>query len=160
MGSRIARSIARRGSPRARPPTTSAPALLEATLAHHLTLDLAPAAAIEVPPELSREDAAALLVVAVEHLRRSRDLLVARYELFLESTRRPALAADLGAARARFAELAESTVAATGCRDPRAHGRQLVACVDGLLLDGVLGGPTALTPGEVEEAIGRLLACC
>ena len=31
---------------------------------------------------------------------------------------------------------------------------------DGLLLDGVLGGPTALTPGEVEEAIGRLLACC
>lgn len=135
-------------------------ALLDATLAHHLSLDLAPTAEIDVPAAMSKADAVALLVAAVEHLRRSDDLLVARYELFLESTRREALAAELGEARGRFRELAERVVAATGCSEPAMHGRQLVACVDGLLLDGILGGAGGLKPGEVEGAIARLFESC
>lgn len=135
-------------------------ALLEATLAHHLALDLEPAAELEVAPTLTGAEATTLLAAAVVHLQRSRDLLVARYELFLESTRRPALAAELGPARARFAELAERVLAATGCDHPVRHGRQLVACIDGLAFDGVLGGPAALTNAEVEETIARLLADC
>lgn len=135
-------------------------ALLEATLAHHLALDLEPAAALEVAPALSDREATALLVAAVAHLQRSRDLLVARYELSLESTRRPALSAQLSAARARFVELAERILVATGCDRSSRHGRQLVACIDGLAFDGVLGGPAALDADEIEDTIARLLASC
>lgn len=135
-------------------------ALLEATLAHHLALDLEPTADLEVAASLSSAEAAELLTAAVVHLQRSRDLLVARYELFLESTRRPALAAELGAARARFATLAERVLTASGCEHPRLHGRQIVACIDGLAFDSVLGGHASLTAAEVEEAIARLLASC
>lgn len=135
-------------------------ALLEATLAHHLALDLEPAAALDVAPALSNAEATALFVAAVAHLQRSRDLLVARYELSLESTRRPALAAELSASRARFVALAERVLIATGCDQPGRHGRQLVACIDGLAFDGVLDGPAALNTDETEDAIARLLASC
>ncbi len=139
-------------------------ALLEAALRRHLELDLG-APPERLPPigsELSTATARNLVLAAIERILEpsSRTLLIARYELFLEATRRPSLHAELDSARGRFVDLAEGVLAGSGCSHPRLHAAQLVACVDGLLLDQVLAGRTSLDRGGIEDAVDRLLATC
>lgn len=136
-------------------------ALLEAALARHVELDLA-GAADPGDVRLTREQARAGIVAALRHALGAGDraLLVARYELFLESTRRPALKAELSRARERFVVTAERTLAATGCASPEVHGAQLVAVLDGLLLDQLLAAESALDDAAIAELVDRLLASC
>ena len=138
-------------------------ALLEATLAHHAARDLRAAGAegAESPQRISRRQARDAIIAAAERiLRPDERALVARYELFLEASRRPALHAELSRARARFVAAAERILAASGCERPGAHGAQLVACLDGLLLDQVIATPTSLGRDGIADAVDRLLAAC
>jgi DNA-binding transcriptional regulator YbjK len=130
-------------------------ALLAAAVRRHAELD--------APPGLADGLSQAELVLAmIEHIAAParRALLVARYELFLESTRREALHAELSAARERFVAMAAVLLKAGGCEHPRAHAAQLVAVVDGVLVDQLLAADSALDRVAIEELVQRLLVTC
>jgi DNA-binding transcriptional regulator YbjK len=129
-------------------------ALLAAVVQRHVEHD--------IPPGDPPADIAELVLAMVTHIAAParRALLVARYELFLESTRRPALHAELEAARARVVAMAETVLNARGCAHPHAHAAQLVAVVDGILVDQLLGADSALDADAVRDVVGRLLATC
>jgi DNA-binding transcriptional regulator YbjK len=139
-------------------------ALLEGALRAHVEMDLPPGGD---PSELrnaslTRTQAVDLFVAAVDRILepRTRDLLVARYELMLEATRRDHLRREFGTARGRFVELTEGVLLATGCESPRSHAVQLVALMDGLLVDQLIAAESALDRAGIRQAIERLLASC
>jgi AcrR family transcriptional regulator len=68
-----------------------------------------------------------------------RDLLIARYELSLESTRRPELEAALVAGGARVRAAVAAGMRAAGLDHPEQRANDLVACIDGLAFDEVAG---------------------
>ena len=68
-----------------------------------------------------------------------RERLLARWELALESTRRPELGAALQAAGARVRERVAVTMSALGIADPERRAHDLVACLDGLAFDQLAG---------------------
>jgi Tetracyclin repressor-like, C-terminal domain len=63
-----------------------------------------------------------------------RERTLARYELTLESTRRPALRARLMSHGAAFRVMAEQTLTSAGAGDAKRRARTLVAYLDGLIL--------------------------
>ena len=65
--------------------------------------------------------------------------LLARWELALESTRRPELGAALQAAGARVRERVAATLAALDIAEPERRAHDLVACLDGLAFDQLAG---------------------
>jgi DNA-binding transcriptional regulator YbjK len=139
-------------------------ALLSAALRRHVELELPASGELEETPalSLSRDQAKGVILAGVDYILepRRRALLAARYELVLESTRRPALKRDFEAARERFVRLAETLLRASGCSSPRPHAVQLVALIDGLLLDQLLATSFALDRKGIEQAIERQLATC
>ncbi|WBB60845.1 TetR family transcriptional regulator [Streptomyces sp. WMMC500] len=66
-------------------------------------------------------------------LTRHRTLLVARYELALEATRRPELRAIYDRAGATFGDAAHGLLAAWGSADPERHAQDLIAWTDGMM---------------------------
>jgi DNA-binding transcriptional regulator YbjK len=139
-------------------------ALLTAALRRHIELDLPPDADLAEVPDLSltREQAGEIAIAGVDHILQPdrRALLAARYELVLESTRRGALHREFESARERFIGLVEALLRATGCSTPRRHAVQLVAVIDGILLDQLLATEAALDRSGIEEAVNRQLASC
>jgi DNA-binding transcriptional regulator YbjK len=137
-------------------------ALLAAALAMHVELDLGPAGEVIVGPlePLERTRARALILAGLWHVLGDRTLLLARYELVLEASRRQALHAELSEARARFVSLAEAVLEASGCESPRAHAIQLVACLDGILMDQLIDADAALDREAIEQLLDRLLDSC
>lgn len=83
-----------------------------------------------------------------------RDRALARYELTLESTRRPELREEMMKYGSMFRMMAETTLAAAGASDPVRQGRALVACIDGLVLHQL----TRVGAGEFDES--DLRAAC
>ncbi|MDR3082438.1 MAG: TetR family transcriptional regulator C-terminal domain-containing protein [Streptomyces sp.] len=79
-------------------------------------------------------------------LTRNRELMLARYELALEATRRPELRQYFDAAGARFRDQAIALVTAMGSTDPARHALSLVAWVDGLMFSCVAGSFSADVP--------------
>lgn len=142
----------------------SRPALLAAALRRHVELDLPPALSPDGVRglELSREQAKSLLLAAIDHVLEpdGRPMLVARYELMLESTRRPELHDEFRFARERFVGLAEGVLRASGCSSPRDHARQMIALFDGIALDQLLAADSALDHAGIERAIERQLETC
>ncbi|GAB1509041.1 TetR/AcrR family transcriptional regulator [Actinophytocola sp. KF-1] len=69
-----------------------------------------------------------------------RERTLARYELTLESTRRPELRAKMVEHGSRFRVMAETTIAAAGASDPERRGRTLVAYLDGLAMHHLTRG--------------------
>jgi DNA-binding transcriptional regulator YbjK len=67
-------------------------------------------------------------------LTEGRERTLARYELTLETTRRPELREKMIEHGATFRVLAEKTLAAAGAREPERKGRALVSFLDGLVL--------------------------
>jgi AcrR family transcriptional regulator len=68
--------------------------------------------------------------------------LLARWELALESTRRPELGAALRDAGRRIRERVAAALAGIGIADPERRADDLVACLDGLAFDQLAGaGP-------------------
>jgi len=134
-------------------------ALMEAALERHVELELVPfpdLGGVSLTPAQTRT----LVLAALDHVLRDRTLLIARYELVLESTRREALHDELGGARERFVAIAEQFLQAGGCGTPRAHAVQLVAVLDGLLLDQVLDADCHLDRPGIEAVVDRFLATC
>ncbi|MFW6693076.1 TetR/AcrR family transcriptional regulator [Streptomyces sp. MAR4 CNX-425] len=66
-------------------------------------------------------------------LTRHRTLLLARYELALEATRRPELRAMYDRAGATFGEAAHALLAAWGSTAPERHAQGLIAWTDGMM---------------------------
>ncbi|WP_069887370.1 TetR/AcrR family transcriptional regulator [Streptomyces luteocolor] len=112
-------------------------------------------------PEAGREALAAGLALALHRFLGGdhRHLLVSRYELALEATRRPELRSYYDAAGARFREPLEALMRAAGSTDPARHTLSLVAWCDGLMFSCVAGSYHAATPTEEElrSSVGELL---
>lgn len=84
------------------------------------------------------------------YLTRHRSLLISRYELALEATRRPELRAVYDAAGRRFREPLAAMMAAAGSADPERHALSLVAWSEGTLFSCAVGGDHARTPSRDE----------
>ncbi|MGR8011797.1 TetR/AcrR family transcriptional regulator [Streptomyces hypolithicus] len=97
----------------------------------------------------------ALAAVLHRHVSHHRDLLVARYELGLEATRRPELRAYYDAAgRSRFREPLIALMAAAGSREPERHALSLVAWCEGLLFACAVGAYHCAVPSREELHAG------
>ncbi|MPY62291.1 TetR/AcrR family transcriptional regulator [Streptomyces spongiae] len=79
-----------------------------------------------------------------------RELLVARYELALEATRRPELREFYDAAGKRFRDPLTALVSTAGSPDPARHALSLVAYCDGMMFSCVAGSFHAAVP-TLEE---------
>jgi DNA-binding transcriptional regulator YbjK len=100
-------------------------------------------------------DAAELLagpIAAMLHrgLTRGRTRLLARYELALESTRRPDLRAIYEEAGRPLREPAAALLRAAGSRAPERHARMLIAWCEGVQFDSLAGAGSA-DPPDLEE---------
>jgi AcrR family transcriptional regulator len=141
-------------------------ALLEAAARRHAELDLPPAAEVQEVSEtevtLSWEQVRALLLANLDRILEpsGRPLLTARYELALESTRRPSLHEVMDDSRQRFAGLAEMLLRAGGCADPEAHSRQLIALMDGITVDHLQETSRTLDRAGIEQLLDRFLSTC
>lgn len=139
-------------------------ALLEGTLAHHAALDLGAGGpqpnGEPLPAKLSPAQAAALLRGGVEAVLQRRRHNVARFELLLESTRRHELHRRMEGTRAEFAGRTARLLAATGCRRPEQHARQLLALLDGVVLADLYGDEHAVAGSELRELIDRFIETC
>jgi len=79
--------------------------------------------------------------------------LLARWELALESTRRPELGAALQAAGARVRERVAATLAALNVAEPERRAHDLVACLDGLAFDQLAGAGAPRDTAALRAAI-------
>jgi DNA-binding transcriptional regulator YbjK len=75
-----------------------------------------------------------LLSVVRAWLTEGRERMLARFELTLESTRRPALRARMMTYGSAFRLMSEQSIEAAGASEPKRRARTLVAHLDGLLL--------------------------
>jgi DNA-binding transcriptional regulator YbjK len=101
------------------------------------------------------------LALAVHRsLTRGRDLLIARYELALEATRRPELRAFYDRTGAVFREQLAAMLTAMGSPDPARHALSLVAWADGLMFSCAAGSFSADQPGleDIREDLRELLS--
>jgi DNA-binding transcriptional regulator YbjK len=87
-------------------------------------------------------------------------LEVARHELLLEARRRPRFAVALDDVHRRYLALAEALLPAAGCRDPRAHAPQLLAILDGLIVESLFGLAGALGEARVLDLFERFFETC
>ncbi|SDD09076.1 TetR/AcrR family transcriptional regulator [Streptomyces prasinopilosus] len=92
-------------------------------------------------------------------LTRNRELVLARYELALEATRRPELRTHFDAAGARFRDLLTGLVTGLGSTDPDRHALSLIAWADGLMFSCVAGSFSTRAPAleEVRASLRELL---
>ncbi len=138
--------------------------LLTAVLERHLELDTPPRqlSRDDLGRPLSRDEVRALLLGALD--RRldpdRRHILGARYELFLESTRRPAFRERLFEAHDHFLAFLESLLEASGCATPNAHAAELLATLDGIVFTQLTFAERGLDRAEIEALVDRLLADC
>lgn len=140
-------------------------ALLTAALHRLVELERPSVEALEalVPqgPYEPREAAELLADVVRTWLRPERaGLEVARYELFLESRRRPEFRAALAQVRREYLELTEQLLPSAGCTNPHAHAPQLLALLDGLVLNQLLQPATELADDELVAALERFFQSC
>jgi DNA-binding transcriptional regulator YbjK len=87
-------------------------------------------------------------------------LAVARYELFLEARRRPQFQLALDEVRREYLLLAEQLLPTAGCRDPHPHAPQLLALLDGLVLNQLLQPATELPDDGLVDQLERFFATC
>lgn len=88
---------------------------------------------------------------------KARPRLLARYELLLESARRPGLQATFLEHRARFTAVTEQLIRAAACSRPEQRAAEIVAWADGVLLDHIVAPQSALTRDAVAAGARRLL---
>ncbi|OEJ28018.1 TetR family transcriptional regulator [Streptomyces agglomeratus] len=137
-------------------------ALLEATVRRLAERETRVLALDEMPAPSAGLDGivGALALVLHRHLTHHRELLVARYELGLEATRRPELREFYDAAgRHHFREPLNALMAAVGSREPERHALSLVAWCEGLMFSCAAGSYHSAVPSEEElrKGFGELL---
>ncbi|XVQ84326.1 TetR/AcrR family transcriptional regulator [Microbispora siamensis] len=139
-------------------------ALLELTLARLAEREEAVFTAA-MPPDVGMPESAGDMARLAEFMARTmyaaitvhRETTIARYELALEASRRPELRKVYDEMGRRFREQAAAVLAAAGSPDPVRHGRQMVAYVEGLLFDAVVGAGDVPTLEELDAAFRELL---
>jgi DNA-binding transcriptional regulator YbjK len=109
-------------------------ALLQATLERLIEVDTA-----DLPSEPAADGAAAAAAVVRHWTARGGERMLARYELMLESGRRPELQEVLSRARDHYHAMAERTLTAAGATDPAAQAQLFIACLDGLVFRHLTG---------------------
>ncbi|OEJ57801.1 TetR family transcriptional regulator [Streptomyces agglomeratus] len=137
-------------------------ALLEATVRRLAERETRVLALDEMPAPSAGLDGivGALALVLHRHLTHHRELLVARYELGLEATRRPELREFYDAAgRHHFREPLNALMTAVGSREPERHALSLVAWCEGLMFSCAAGSYHSAVPSEEElrKGFGELL---
>ncbi|MGW0826853.1 TetR/AcrR family transcriptional regulator [Streptomyces sp. NPDC002845] len=88
------------------------------------------------------------------YLTHHRELLVSRYELALEATRRPELREFYDAAGKQFRDPLTALVTAAGSADPARHVLSLVAWCDGMMFSCVAGSYHSAVPDLDELRAG------
>ncbi|MFJ8649345.1 TetR/AcrR family transcriptional regulator [Streptomyces sp. NPDC093546] len=88
------------------------------------------------------------------YLTRHGDLLVARYELALEATRRPELRVFYDETGRRFREPLTALMRAAGSTDPERHALSMVAWCEGLMFSCAAGAYHSAVPGREELRSG------
>ncbi|MFI6862190.1 TetR/AcrR family transcriptional regulator [Streptomyces sp. NPDC050421] len=97
---------------------------------------------------------AALATALHRYLTRHPDLLICRYELALEATRRPELRAFYDDTGRQFREPLEALMAAAGSPEPERHALSLVAWCEGLMFSCAAGAYHHAVPTEAELRTG------
>lgn len=87
-------------------------------------------------------------------------LAVARYELVLEARRRPEFKAAFNEVRREFLLLTERLLPAAGCTQPREHAPELLALLDGLMVNQLFQPATVLSELEIVDYLERFFASC
>lgn len=87
-------------------------------------------------------------------------LEVARYELVLEARRRPEFEAAFNEARREFLLFTERLLPAAGCARPREHAPELLALLDGLMVNQLFQPATVLSDAAVVDYLERFFASC
>ncbi|MGW1004732.1 TetR/AcrR family transcriptional regulator [Streptomyces sp. NPDC002520] len=136
-------------------------ALLELAVRRHAEREARVLALEEMPDPAGGPDALAdgLALAVHRSLTDGRDLLIARYELALEATRRPELRAFYDATGAVFKEQLAALLTAVGSPAPDRHVLSLVAWADGLMFSCAAGSFSARVPSleEVRQGVRELL---
>ncbi|WP_329276399.1 TetR/AcrR family transcriptional regulator [Streptomyces sp. NBC_00691] len=96
----------------------------------------------------------ALSLALHRYLTDHRALLVSRYELALEATRRPELRAFFDAAGSVFHGPLIAMTAAAGSSEPERHALSLIAWCEGLMFSCAAGSFHAAVPGRAELRTG------
>jgi DNA-binding transcriptional regulator YbjK len=140
-------------------------ALLEAALARLVELEQPSVRAMEalVPDGPYEPHRAAELVADLVRSWLGPDhagLALARYELFLEARRRPEFRVALDEVRREYLLLVEQLLPMAGCRDPHRHAPQLLALLDGLVLNQLLQPATELSDDGLVDQLERFFATC
>lgn len=127
-------------------------ALLEGTL--NRLADLSNAELADV-----RADDLNSIAAVLEHwMTAGRDRMLARFELTLESTRRPALRATLRRLGAEFRSRAETMLREAGVKDAERRAANLVAHFDGLIFDQLVKAGPVRSRADLIDAIIPLVA--
>jgi DNA-binding transcriptional regulator YbjK len=108
--------------------------------------------------EVRADDLDAVAALLEHWLTAGRDRMIARFELTLEATRRPALRATLERLGGQFRDQAEDVLRAAGVGNARQRAANLVAHIDGLLFDQLAEAGPVRTRAELVDAIGPLFA--
>jgi DNA-binding transcriptional regulator YbjK len=127
-------------------------ALLEGTLDRLAALSRAEIA------KVSPHDLNAVADLLEHWLTAGRDRMLARFELTLEATRRPALRAILEKLGNEFRGRAEYMLATAGVKHAESRAANLVAHIDGLLFDQLAKAGPVRTRAELLDAIAPLFA--
>ncbi|MFF2009798.1 TetR/AcrR family transcriptional regulator [Streptomyces sp. NPDC058195] len=106
------------------------------------------------PPDGARDLAAALAAALHRYLTRHPDLLVCRYELALEATRRPELREFFDATGRQFRAPLLALMTAAGSAEPERHTLSLVAWCEGLMFSCTAGSFHRSVPDEAELRAG------
>ncbi|MFG2599082.1 TetR/AcrR family transcriptional regulator [Streptomyces sp. NPDC048462] len=97
---------------------------------------------------------AGLALALHRYLTRHPELLICRYELALEATRRPELRAFFDAAGRQFREPLVALMTAAGSPEPERHALSLVAWCEGMMFSCAAGSYSSSVPSEAELRTG------
>ncbi|MEU4080502.1 TetR/AcrR family transcriptional regulator [Streptomyces venezuelae] len=113
------------------------------------------ASADQADPRLRTAALADVLSLALHrYLTDHRALLVSRYELALEATRRPELRTFFDAAGSAFRDPLVAMTTAAGSPEPERHALSLVAWCEGLMFSCAAGSFHAAVPSRAELRTG------
>lgn len=134
-------------------------ALLELAVRRHAEREARLLAEMPDPRDGPEALADGLALAVHRSLTGDRGLLIARYELALEATRRPELRAFYDRTGAVFKEQLAALLTAAGSREPDRHVLSLVAWADGLLFSCAAGSFGSRTPDldEIRTGLRELL---
>ncbi|MHC5906446.1 TetR/AcrR family transcriptional regulator [Streptomyces sp. S6] len=134
-------------------------ALLELAVRRHAEREAEVLGLGELPGPQEGLDALAGALAGAVHrlLGGDRVLVIARYELALEATRRRELREVYDATGARFQAVLREVLVGVGSREPERHVLSLVAWADGLMFSCAAGAFRVPPEGEVRDGVRELL---